>query len=141
MKRIWMLMLLCTTLLCGCGAQQVEAKEVSEFVYNVSTGDTVTLLFQTDDKVTADVDGNVTKLGTGGDSCGSIEFADTSDVLQYVDGNVPTVLANNPYYRFASTYQYVSAIVLNETTSIVITSKTGLERIEDLMSQCEIFVY
>ena len=53
----------------------------------------------------------VSELCLGGNSVATLQFADTSEIMQYTDDIVPDVIANKPYYRLPATFDYVSAVL------------------------------
>lgn len=131
-------LLLCT----GCGKkEEVQSKEYSEYVYEVTTGDTVTLVWSTYDDVRVSVVGDRSGFAMNGDETCVMEFADTDDVLLYTEGVVPTVCANYPMYRIQNQCADVAALVLNNQTTMLFSAAHSVADVQRLLKDCEIYVY
>lgn len=136
-----MFVILCL-LLTGCGSQEQSVTYFNQFTYNVNKTETVELLFETDETlVSVQKDGEV-ELCLGGSSVATLQFADTDDIMQYTADVVPDVIANKPYYRLPATFDYVSAVILNDSTSMVLVATDNTyENVENLLAQCTAYAY
>ncbi|MCM1215037.1 MAG: hypothetical protein NC548_11010 [Lachnospiraceae bacterium] len=139
----WLLLLVLCLVLTGCGNQNKQAPLVTTayITYQVSTKDTVEILYETQDGF--DIEGSTAKsrIVDNGETLGSIEFASTADVLSYTKGVVPITVAGYPCFKLPTEKADAAALVLGDNTSMILTAKNDYTSMIDAIDCCTIWCY
>ena len=128
-------------LLCGCSAKDDKVLLQSRIKYNVSTGDTVEIFMQSYEGYSIEMANEDSLIIKGKDDVANIEFAVTDDVLNYTQQTVPKVLAGYPAFRLDLKKKNITALMLDESTTMLVTALAEDSVVEQAMNCCDIFIY